>query len=181
MKHGIVQNESFAGAELMTPPSRLIYNRIGLPVHATYRFIGYKSSILRHLIDSSDCAVEGHNDLGFTIQIKISEVMKSGSEQIADSIRGGALGVAGEVVTLVDLMNNVLDGISVIDLVRQQLPAGQAPALKRPNRATYLKDHAINSRIMVDLSLHKGEKSGWIDTETVDCTLKEVAYAVNAA
>lgn len=182
MKHGLVLNESFKGYGLMVPPSRVLFNKIGLPIHATYRFVGYKSSILRHMIDSGDTIVNGKNDLGFTVQLKIGEVMKSGSEQIVDSIRGGALGVAGNVVTAVDLMNNVLDGIAVMELVRNLLPEGEKPPeLKRPSKAKYLKDHALNSRIIVDITMHKGERNGWIDTEAEETTLKNVAYAVNAA
>ena len=182
MKHGLVRNESYKGYQLLVPPSRLLYNKIGLPIHETYRFIGYKSSILRHLIDSGDTVVNGKNDLGFTIQLKIGDVMKSATDEIVDTVRGVALGAAGSVVSAVDIMNTVLDGVSVLELVRNLLPESEKPPeLKRPSKARYLKDHALNSRIIVDISMHKGEKVGWIDTEASESTLKNVAYAVNAA
>ncbi len=183
MKHGLIQNQTFAGYELLTPPSRYLTNKIGLTIANTYRFVGYKTSILRHLIDTGDCVVNGKNADGFTVQIQIAEVMKSGSQQIVDSIRGGALGIAGGSVAAVDMMNNVLDGISVAGMIKDMAPDGEttiAP-LKRPGKAKYLKDHAMNNRIIVDLSMHKGTRDRWIDTMMEQIDLRTVAHYLQAA
>lgn len=178
MKHGLIKDQTFAGYTLLTPPSILLHNKIGLPIHATYRFVGYKSSIMRYLIDNKDCEVNGEDSHGFTIQMAVGDVAKSAGEQYSDAFKGAALGFAGGVVTLVDAMNNVLDGISVAgmigDLASGDGPSGAAPV--RPDRMAYAWDHAMHDRIIVDLSMYKGEKARWLDLGATKCTLHTIAY-----
>lgn len=162
----------------MTPPSRILYGKIGLPVHATYRFVGYQTSILRHLIDCGEETVKGHQS-GFTIQISVNSVMKSATEEIVGAVQSAALGVAGEVVSMVGTMGTVLDGISVLGMAGGMLPEGERPELKRPGKAAYHKDHLMNDRIIVDVTMHKGDRTGWVDTGKQEITLKDVAYVVH--
>jgi hypothetical protein len=178
MKHGLVQNQTFAGSTLMAPPSILLYNKIGLPIHATYRFVGYKTSILRYLIDNKDCVVNGANEHGFTIQMAVGEVAKTASQEYSEAFAGAALGVAGGIVSAVDMMNNVLDGLSVAGMVADALPGGSngpnAPV--RPGKKAYAWDHAMNARIIVDLSLYKGDKDRWLDLGATECNLHTIAF-----
>ncbi len=177
MKHGLVSNQSFRGYTLMAPPSRILYGKIGLPVHATYRFVGYQTSILRHLMDCGEETVKGH-EAGFTIQVSVNNVMKSATEEIVGAVQGAALGVAGEAVNAISIMGNVLDGISVAGMVGDMLPESGKPALKRPGKVAYRKDHLMNDRIIVDVTMHKGDRSGWVDTGKQEITLLDVAYIV---
>ncbi|MEO0991651.1 MAG: hypothetical protein AAFX00_11955 [Pseudomonadota bacterium] len=181
MKHGHIQNQTFAGFELLTPPSIGLHGKIGLPIHKTYRFVGYKTSILRYMMDNKDCVVNGANDHGFTIQMAVGEVAKTAGEQYADAFRGAALGAVGEFSTAIDAMNNVLDGLSVVGMINDILdgdpPGGVAPV--RPDKKAYAWDHAMGTRIIVDLSLYKGEKDRWLDLGATTCTLHTIAYLMH--
>lgn len=178
MKHGLIKDQTYKGYTLLTPPSILLYNKIGLPIHATYRFVGYKSSIMRYLIDNKDCEVNGDGAHGFTIHMAVGDVAKTAGQLYSDAFKGAALGFAGEFVTLVDAMNNVLDGISVAgivgDLASGDAPGGVAPV--RPDRKAYAWDHAMNDRIIVDLTMNSGEKTRWLDLGASKCTLHTIAY-----
>lgn len=164
----------------MVPPSRLIYKKIGLPIHQKYRFIGYKTSILRHLIDCGDEVVNGDSHAQFTIQVKIADVAKTATEHYTGAIQSAALGVAGEAVTAINTMNTVLDGVSVAGMVGDLMPEGKKPELKRPGAVAYKKDHIMNGRIIVTLGMQGGETPGWIDTGKHEITLRDVAVILNA-
>lgn len=185
MKHGYVENESFRGC-ILVAPGYLKNNTIGLPIHRTYRFEGYKSSILRHLIDRRGVGVKTDSkseELGFTVQVQIANVMKSASEQYINQFRGAALGVAGGFVSAIDAMNTVLDGISVMGYAHDLVGGGGGkgmPELKRPSGFSYFKDHQLNGRMIVNLSAYKGEKKGWIDTGKNETSLEAVAYLLRA-
>lgn len=181
MKHGLVQGESFAGYSLMTPPSILLHNKIGLSLTGgAYRFVGYKSSILRYLIDNKDCVVNGANDAGFTIQMAVGEVGKTAAEQYSELFAGAALSVAGGLVSAVDMMNTVLDGVSVAGIVGDALPGGpnRSNAPVRPDKKAYAWDHAMNAKIIVDLSLYSGARNRWYDLKATRCTLHTIAFLV---
>lgn len=181
MKHGMIQNQSFAGYDLMQPPSILLYNKIGLGIHNTYRFVGYKTSILRYLIDNKDCVVNGANADGFTIQMAVGEVAKTVGELYSEAFAGAALGVVGGLSSAVDMMNTVLDGVSVAGMIADRLPGGNAGphAPVRPDKKAYAWDHAMHAKIIVDLSLYKGERDRWLDLGATECNLHTIAYLLH--
>lgn len=186
MNHGHVQNETFAGYELHLPPSRALNQKIAVSSHKKYRFVGYKTSILRHLIDCGDEVVsgsaEGTSGSGVlavhTVQVAVKDVMNTATEQYVGAIQGAALGAAGEAVQAVGTMNSILDGVSVLGMIEDALPSANKPELKRPGKWAYRKDHLMNGRIIVDIEMHTGARTGWTDTESQSITLLDVAYIV---
>lgn len=178
MKHGLVQGETYKGYTLMVPPSRQFYGKIGLPVYATYRFVGYKTSILRHLLDCGTETVSG-SETGFTIQVRVNNVMKSATEEYVGRIQSAAFGIAGESVNAISAIGNVLDGVSFAGMVNDLLPDAERPPLKRPGKVAVKKDHIMNGRLIVDVTMHSGVKAGWNDTGQQEVTLKDIAYIVH--
>jgi hypothetical protein len=179
MKHGLVRNESFRGAQLMEPPSRILMKKIGLPMHETYRFVGYKTSILRHLIDCGDEVVNGSSDDGFSIQVHVGDVAKTATELITGQIQSAAFGGAGEASTAISAIGTALDGVSVLGMIDDMLPESERPPLTRPGRVAVKKDHIMNGKLIVDITMHQGLKAGWADTGKQQITLKDVAYIVH--
>lgn len=181
MIHGYVKSETFAGTSLH-PGLSSITKQIGLTHSSKFQWRGYRTSLLRHMIDRQDYAITAQS--GYTIHVKISNLMKSGGEQLADVVRarvgGIALSIAGGANTLVDMMNNATDAISAVEIVKSLKPESKVnKPLVRPGRAETLKDHSLNDRIIVIVEANIGEKSGWTDLGLSSCTYGTIAHMVN--
>lgn len=151
-----------------------------MPIHQKYRFTGYKTSILRHLIDCEDEIVNGDLHPSFTIHVRITDVAKTAAEHYTGAVQSAALGFAGEAVSAINTMNTVLDGVSVAGMVKDVTPDENTPKLKRPGAMAYQKDHMMNGRLILTIGMQGGETPGWIDTGEHQIILRDVAVILNA-
>lgn len=182
MKHGRILNQTFAGTQLLSyKPDWLRSHGVGLGTAGTYRFLGYKTSIMRFLIDMDETKINCLE--GETIQIKYGQVADTATEQYVGAIQSAALGVAGEFVTMIEMMNNVLDGVSVAGMVGDMAPgfdANNLRPLKRPSALAYRKDHALNKKVIIDLRGGAGVTPGWTDTGSSLMTFKTLAFLIRS-
>ena len=132
------------------------------------------------MIDCGDEIVNGDPHPSFTIQVHIADVSKTAAEQYKGAVQSAALGFAGEAVSAINTMNTALDGVSVAGMVKDLMPDGKTPKLKRPGAMAYQKDHIMNGRLMVTIGMQGGETPGWIDTGEHQITLRDVAVILNA-
>jgi len=183
MKHGVITGQTFEGTKL-NPASVINSQKIGLGISNTYRFVGHKTTILRYLIDNKDykitCLKSEH------IHVKVADVAQNATEAFMNSFKGAALGVAGDANAVIDAANNVLDGIATVTTALGFFQA-RTPALKRPGKFAYAKDHALNSKIIVDL---KGiapsngpiiRVDGFADVGVNEMVFEDLAVIVNEA
>ncbi|MEO0989606.1 MAG: hypothetical protein AAFX00_01505 [Pseudomonadota bacterium] len=179
MKHGVIIKQSLDGT-VLNSSSFTLKNKIGLGVSNTYRFVGYKTSLLRFMIDNEKTPVTCMKNE--TLHIKIGDVAKSAMDAIIDTAKKGAIGLGG-VAEVLETATTVLDGISSAETIYDIVP--KTKGLKRPSNFAYHKDHALHARVIVDLKgITPGQNArvdGFADIGVSECTLIDIASLLQKA
>ncbi len=184
MHKGYVRNETFAGRTLQD--IAFYQGKIGISsTSGDYMFHGYRTSILRYLIENKSDVVNlaSGDAANAKICVHVADEADKASDLITNNIRALALGGAGEVVSAIGAINTVLDGVSVAGMVRDMMPSHD-PSLSLPDTPSKFKcakDKALNKRIFVRLSCYHEGKPGWHDLGLSTITFGDLAVVVNAA
>lgn len=203
MQHGFLRYNSTKHVEYLMPcptlelnSGRSKYAKVG---RYTYRFQGYKSSILRLLLSDewqharliADSGFTGDDEYGtvkkikkgLTLWVRGSVVGKTGSELIVDGIQQLALGTLGGGGNIVKTMADVLD---YADWVKSATEASglrdqMTKVKKKPGFLKKRIDHWFNDRIIIDVSPYMTERRTRFQSKTVNTKVKEVDFNTLAA
>jgi len=182
MNKGYVRSETFAGRQLQD--IAYFSGKIGISsTSGDYLFHGYKTSILRYLIadPTSTINLANADAKNTNLCVHIADEADKASDLIAKQLGGAMLAGAGEIVNLVNVMNNVLGGISVAGIVGDLMP-GRSAGLslpKSPGRFSSVKNKALDKRIFVRLSCYHETKPAWHDLGLQSVTFGDLAVVVN--
>ena len=173
---------------------------------STYRFEGYKSSILKFLLSNrwrlarfiaaknkgftsdDEYGTLASGQVSGSIWVSGSEVGQSANDVIVDTIRGAAMGAVGGLGSgaILQGFNTGMDAISAMQTVNDV--AGISDKLtdmsgdiKKPNKVMSFMDHRFNKRIIIDVSLHMSQGHSKFSSKRIDTGLEELNCSQLAA
>ena len=193
MKHGILQAKS------IRPYEGDLFGTSG-PIKLngrTYRFEGYKTSIMRYLLDNGtrkivdgkppgDKADEYGTSTKRPICVRGGNVGKTASETVVETFQGGALGlIGGGSGPIMEIASTALDVKDALDIANSATGATDKVAdVSRPGKIAYGVDHAFGNRIIIDIDCYMRSSaiskfhSKVVDTKGYEVTFSQLAAIV---
>ena len=160
----------------------------------TYRFQGYKSSIMQHLLDNGTKKIvvgktstdEYGTSTKFPICVRGGNVGKTTSETVVETIQGGALGLVGSGAgPLMETASTVLDVKDTLDIVNTATGAtDRMTNVSRPGKIAYRLDHMFGNRIIIDVDCYMRTNriskfhAKVVDTKGYEMTFSQLAAIV---
>lgn len=188
MKHGILK-----GDLIIPDPGFALFGARKITLHGrTYQLIGYKSSILKYLIDNGECKFiagkiasdEYGTKADMNLRIRGNVVGKSASEEIVDSIRGGALGFATGIAPALTALGTAIDTMTAIGHVNTVTGTTDKLAdagTSRPNKFQSFMDHRFGDRIIIDICSFMPDQVSKYHSKVINTNSTEVTFSAVAA